>query len=52
LPGGDPKSDDTPAWTSSHAGGQVSVMRWDVVSAAEPERHRERYLFHDRLLGA
>ena len=45
---GDPNGDGTPPWPTANAGDAVTVMRWDVESGAEPERNRERYLFHDR----
>ena len=49
---GDPNGEGTPPWPAANAGDEVSVMRWDVEPAAEPERHRDRYLFHDRVLRA
>jgi para-nitrobenzyl esterase len=48
---GDPNGDGVPSWPAVNGGGEVEVMRWDVESQAEPERHRARYAFHDRLLG-
>ena len=47
---GDPNGEAVPSWPAANAGDEVAVMRWDVVSTVEPERNRERYLFHDRLL--
>ncbi len=47
---GDPNGEGVPAWPAANAGDGVTVMRWDVVSTAEPERNRERYLFHDSRL--
>jgi len=47
---GDPNGEGVPAWPAANAGDMVTVMRWDVVSKAEPERNRERYLFHDSRL--
>jgi para-nitrobenzyl esterase len=44
---GDPNGEGVPAWPAANAGDVVTVMRWDVVSVTEPERNRERYLFHD-----
>jgi para-nitrobenzyl esterase len=48
---GDPNGEGVPSWPPANRGGEVGVMRWDVESRAEPERNRERYLFHDRFLG-
>lgn len=48
---GDPNGAGVPPWPAAGRGGQVQVMRWDVDSGAEPERNRERYLFHDRFFG-
>jgi para-nitrobenzyl esterase len=47
---GNPNGDGVPPWPAANAGDEVAVMRWDVESTAEPERNRERYLFHDRHL--
>ena len=47
---GDPNGEGVPAWPAANAGDVVTVMRWDVESKAEPERNRERYLFHDSRL--
>lgn len=49
VKGGDPNGDGVPAWPAANCGDGVQVMRLDVDSAAEPERNRERYLFHDRF---
>lgn len=48
---GDPNGAGMPPWPAANAGGEVQVMRWDLEPKAEPERHRERYLFHDRFFG-
>lgn len=45
---GDPNGEGVPPWPAANGSGEVPVMRWDVESGAEPERNRERYLFHDR----
>jgi para-nitrobenzyl esterase len=45
---GDPNGPGLPAWPAANQGDEVRLMRLDVASRAEPERHRERYLFHDR----
>jgi para-nitrobenzyl esterase len=47
---GDPNGPSLPAWPPSNAGDTVQVMRLDVESYAEPEQHRERYLFLDQCL--
>ena len=46
---GDPNAPGLPAWPASTAGGTVQIMRLDVESRAEAERHRERYLFLDQF---
>jgi len=49
---GDPNGTGLPGWPPANGDGrEISVMRWDVQSQTEPERHRERFAFHDRLLG-
>ena len=45
---GDPNGAGLPPWPANTAGAPVRVMRLDVESRAEPERHRDRYLFLDR----
>lgn len=45
---GDPNGEGVPTWPAANTGDVVAVMRWDVESKAEPERNRERFLFHDR----
>ena len=49
---GDPNGEGAPTWPAANGGGEVQVMVWDVESKVEPERNRERYLFHDRFLAA
>jgi para-nitrobenzyl esterase len=44
----DPNGPGLPAWPPANRGA-VQVMRIDVDSQAEPEQHRERYLFLDAL---
>lgn len=39
---GDPNGPGVPTWPAANGGGEVWVMRWDVESKAEPERHPER----------
>jgi para-nitrobenzyl esterase len=46
---GDPNGRGVPPWPAANGGGPVQVMRWDVEARVEPERNRERYLFHDRV---
>jgi para-nitrobenzyl esterase len=45
---GDPNGDGVPIWPAANAGDTATVMLWDVESTVQPERNRERYLFHDR----
>ena len=44
---GDPNGPGLPAWPAAESGEPVQVMRLDVESRAEPEKHRARYLFLD-----
>jgi len=46
---GDPHGPGLPAWPAANRGSSVQVMRLDVDSHAEPERHRARYLFLDQV---
>jgi para-nitrobenzyl esterase len=46
---GDPNGPGLPLWPSVQSGTPVLVMRLDEESRAEPEKHRERYLFLDHL---
>jgi para-nitrobenzyl esterase len=45
---GDPNGAGLPNWPAVKGGAPVSVMRLDVVSRAEPEQHRARYVFLDQ----
>ncbi|MFL6208528.1 MAG: carboxylesterase/lipase family protein [Pyrinomonadaceae bacterium] len=45
---GDPNGAGLPNWPAVKSGALVSVMRLDVVSRAEPEQHRARYVFLDQ----
>ena len=47
---GDPNGADLPKWPAADGGDGVQFMRLDVDSGAEPERHRDRYLFQDEVL--
>jgi para-nitrobenzyl esterase len=47
---GDPNGPDLPKWPAADGGDGVRLMRLDVDSGAETERHRERYLFQDQVL--
>ena len=42
---GDPNGPDLPPWPVVKSGTPVQIMRLDIDSRAEPEKHRERYLF-------
>jgi para-nitrobenzyl esterase len=46
---GDPNGPGLPEWPSANQGEIVRLMRLDVESRAEPERHRARYLFLDQI---
>jgi para-nitrobenzyl esterase len=45
---GDPNGPGLPPWPAVVAGRPAEVLRIDVTTKAEPEGHRERYLFLDR----
>jgi para-nitrobenzyl esterase len=44
---GNPNGPGLPAWPTFGTGGTREVMRINAASKAEPEQHRDRYLFHD-----
>jgi para-nitrobenzyl esterase len=46
---GDPNGPGLPAWPASNRGDVVQLMRLDVDTRAETERHRDRYLLLDRI---
>jgi para-nitrobenzyl esterase len=48
---GDPNGPGLPAWPAVNQGREVRVMRLNVQSRAEPDQHRDRYLFLDRIYG-
>jgi para-nitrobenzyl esterase len=48
---GDPNGPDLPPWQPANAGDSVQLMRLDVESASEPDRHCARYLLLDELIG-
>jgi para-nitrobenzyl esterase len=48
---GDPNAPGLPPWQPSNAGDSIQLMRLDVESAMEPDRHRARYLLLDELIG-
>ncbi|MEN9937687.1 MAG: hypothetical protein RLZZ387_4266 [Chloroflexota bacterium] len=48
---GDPNGAGVPPWPPASGGDTAQRMRLDVESASEPDRHRERYLLLDELMG-
>ena len=46
---GDPNGPGLPVWPAANHGDTVQVMHIDVDTRAEPERHRDRYLFLDQI---
>jgi para-nitrobenzyl esterase len=46
---GDPNGSKLPKWPAANSDRSVPVMMIDVESRAEPEKHRDRYEFLDRL---
>ena len=46
---GNPNGPGLPEWPATNGGGEPQVLRIDVVTKAEPDRYRERYLFLDRF---
>jgi para-nitrobenzyl esterase len=48
---GDPNAPGLPQWQPSNTGDTVQLMRLDVESAMEPDRHRARHLLLDDLAG-
>ena len=45
---GNPNGANLPLWPAVKSGAPVQLMRLDIESRAEPERHRDRYQFLDR----
>lgn len=45
---GDPNGPSLPNWPAAKAGEPAIFIRIDVQSEAEPEKHRDRYLFLDK----
>jgi para-nitrobenzyl esterase len=48
---GDPNARGLPQWRPANVGDTVRLMRLDLESAMERERHRARYLLLDELIG-
>ena len=48
---GDPSGPGLPRWHVTNLGDTVQLMRLDVESATEPDRHRARYLLLDEIIG-
>jgi len=48
---GDPNGPGVPWWPAANLGESVQLMRLDVESAMEPDRHRPRYVLLDELIG-
>jgi len=46
---GNPNGNGLPKWPATNAGADQQVLRIDVVTKAEPDRYRDRYLFLDRF---
>jgi para-nitrobenzyl esterase len=46
---GNPNGSGLPVWPPTNAGGEHHVLRIDVVTKAEPDKYRDRYLFLDRF---
>lgn len=46
---GDPNGAGVPTWPPANRGDAVTVMHIDVDTRAEPEQHRDRYLFLDQM---
>ncbi|CAN5570313.1 hypothetical protein BH23BAC1_BH23BAC1_10950 [soil metagenome] len=49
IKNGDPNGLGVPNWPPANQGDKVQVMQIDVDSKVEPEQHRERYQFLDRM---
>jgi para-nitrobenzyl esterase len=46
---GDPNGSGLPAWPAVTSGKPVEIMRIDVDSRVEADKHKARYLFLDQL---
>jgi para-nitrobenzyl esterase len=46
---GDPNGGGLPVWPAANRGDDVPVMHLDVITKAEPDGHRQRYLFLEQF---
>ena len=49
---GDPNGSGVPQWPAANRGEPAQIMRLDVTSRAEPDQHRDRYVFLDQYFKA
>jgi para-nitrobenzyl esterase len=48
IKNGNPDGPGLPTWPAANKGNNVQVMHIDVTTKAEPETHRDRYIFMDQ----